>query len=553
MALPTYTDYLKGEQSKRTLTPYELAQLNPPAPVASVPVQNNDGTTYVAPAVPQNTTPIATGATTNYDLSKPITSQQYNDLNNRTSGQVYSNSQAQGGNTAYASDPADLRLRDALAKKAEADQLVGYGETDNERIKSDTLKEFDAEIDAVNQLFASKLRTAQREGSNRLGQVSAIQSRSGLLGSTFGAGQDTKVGEEQQQIYGDIQNEQLSRINDIKFKAKVSSSERIAEKRKAKEEGLNSYITYLINEANRKKTVPSEVAAKILASGKDIKEIPADIEQIAKDQGVSVDSIKSAYNTLKKTQDEATADKLLATRKTESEIAKAGMFDLGEGQARYDATGKRVAFNPKTYAPKESVVGALGTYTPGGLYVAGTDATVDAYVKGLRNGTYKPPDIPAKYKNAVAVGFAQVGKSQNPELYDNISLVNDVLGNSESISGISQTGILPFGSGAKTKNQYQQLKGLLALDSREKLKGSGAVSDFESRTLERSASSLGRNLGEDDFKAELNKIKGVFQNAAGLPANVIVTNPANGEQHPTQLSREDINSAIGQGFNVDYK
>lgn len=346
MALPTYTDYLKGEQSKRTLTPYELAQLNPPAPTASVPLQNNDGTTYVAPQGSN----IDQYGRTNYDLSKPITSQQYNDLNNRTSGQVYSNSQAQGGtDIKYAG--VDTELADTMRKKAELDKARGYADINEEKIKNDTLSEFQAEIDATNRIYADKLGRARVEGANRLGQVSAIQSRSGLLGSTFGAGQDTKVGEEQQQIYGSIENEKLSKINDIMFKSKVSSTERIAEKRKAKEEGLNSYITYLTNEANRKKTVPAELAAQILASGKTLDQInPLSIDEIARNQGVSVDSIKSAYNTLKKTQDEATKEADLKTRKAEAEIGKFGT-DQANVTRTFEENKRQFGLN---YAQKQS-------------------------------------------------------------------------------------------------------------------------------------------------------------------------------------------------------
>jgi hypothetical protein len=59
-------------------------------------------------------------------------------------------------------------------------------------------------------------------------------------------------------------------------------------------------------------------------------------------------------------------------------------------------------------------------------------------------------------------------------------------------------------------NQYEQIRNLLSLDSREKLKGTGAISDFESKMLAASASALGRNLSDADFKAELQKIRDIF-------------------------------------------
>jgi hypothetical protein len=53
----------------------------------------------------------------------------------------------------------------------------------------------------------------------------------------------------------------------------------------------------------------------------------------------------------------------------------------------------------------------------------------------------------------------------------------------------------------------------LSLASREKLKGSGAISDFEFRVLENSSTALARNLNDDDFATELSNIRQVFQDA----------------------------------------
>lgn len=58
-----------------------------------------------------------------------------------------------------------------------------------------------------------------------------------------------------------------------------------------------------------------------------------------------------------------------------------------------------------------------------------------------------------------------------------------------------------------TKNLYDQLKGMLALENRQKLKGSGQISDYESKVLDKAASALGRNLSDKDFVKVLEDLR----------------------------------------------
>lgn len=108
-------------------------------------------------------------------------------------------------------------------------------------------------------------------------------------------------------------------------------------------------------------------------------------------------------------------------------------------------------------------------------------------------------------------GELVMGKgSKASETSDSIvNLVDQLLGkNTKPITGFMK--IEPKIPGMKAKQTqalYDQLKGILALDNREKLKGSGAISDFESKTLERAASSLNQDLSDDDFRKTLENLK----------------------------------------------
>lgn len=134
------------------------------------------------------------------------------------------------------------------------------------------------------------------------------------------------------------------------------------------------------------------------------------------------------------------------------------------------------------------------------------------------------------------------------------SLVDELL--SKNLNNV--TGLL---SGLKSripgetqyvKNQLNQVKNILSVSNRAKLKGQGAVSDFEGKMLASAASALNTNLSVEDLRKELSKIRGVFANAAGMPANVNVIDQKTGRAKSGALSRQEIEDAIRQGFKVEY-
>jgi hypothetical protein len=88
-------------------------------------------------------------------------------------------------------------------------------------------------------------------------------------------------------------------------------------------------------------------------------------------------------------------------------------------------------------------------------------------------------------------------------------MVNNILsGDTKGITGAFRTGQIPVISNlAGTVGQqtdYDGLKSLLALAERGQLKGSGTVSDFEAKMLEKAAmAGLNQNLPDDEFRRRL--------------------------------------------------
>ena len=186
------------------------------------------------------------------------------------------------------------------------------------------------------------------------------------------------------------------------------------------------------------------------------------------------------------------------------------------------------------------------------LGTGSSDPTVNSWVALIQSGQAKISSVPAKYKDAVARGLssATMTIAQNSGVLDALNLSNQMLSNDEltNISGpLDQYKPILFGKAAEAKNQYEQLKGFLALENRQKLKGTGAISDFESKTLERASSALGRNLGDAEFINQTKQVRGALTTASGLEADVLVTDPKTGDTKAGKLDRQGINEAISGG------
>lgn len=192
--------------------------------------------------------------------------------------------------------------------------------------------------------------------------------------------------------------------------------------------------------------------------------------------------------------------------KAEADAAANQPFTLGKDQVRYDGQG-----NPIAIGITDEDAGAAGSYKKG------ANVVVDAYVDGFKNGTYKASDIPEQYKDLVAQGVAQTKGNLSKTSVEAISAINQLLGGDlNKVTGLSNLNPLTFTPGSDTaplRNLLNELAGTLALQNREQLKGSGAISDFEFRVLQQAASAMGvnqngtSNLSEADLRAELEKLQ----------------------------------------------
>ncbi len=172
-------------------------------------------------------------------------------------------------------------------------------------------------------------------------------------------------------------------------------------------------------------------------------------------------------------------------------------------------------------------------------------------------------DIEETLAKTAANSPAAVKAQKQSELLDNVSLIDNIISNPylKNVTGIKTPGAWfggffgnMYGSNViPVVNQLKQVKAILSLDNRSKLKGSGAISDFESKTLENAASAFSTGLSNEAAVKELKKIRGAMSTAAGLPATVELKDPKTGQVQTVQATRSGIDQAITDGLLVEYK
>lgn len=160
----------------------------------------------------------------------------------------------------------------------------------------------------------------------------------------------------------------------------------------------------------------------------------------------------------------------------------------------------------------------------------GFSGTLSPLAQAVQNGTIALDKVPSAQRAQVAAELASSG-IQSPRqvaLQSYLDVADNLLAqDTDAITGLGQNPLNFVGiSNQLAINQYDQLKGILSLENREKLKGSGAISDYESRLLADAASALGRNLSNKDFRTQLQKVRDVF---AGKYSQ---TNALSGQQAP---------------------
>lgn len=268
---------------------------------------------------------------------------------------------------------------------------------DEDKIRRDVLKRFRTEIDATNNVYNDLVNRQEVTNANNEGGLRAMQNRQGLIGSGMGMAQTQDQRDKGNQAIGVVQAERALKIGSIMEVARKEALDEINSKRTAKANGATAYLKYVEDEDARKAKRVSSVVSALITQGLNPSEMSTkELQEIAKNLGVSTQDITDVYTT-------DTADVRAKEQASTREGAIVGLmkqgvndpkeiydlinyddsgkkigdislkeindviagvtkkeegFALSEGQARYvkqpDGSYVRVAFNPKTYKPDGS-------------------------------------------------------------------------------------------------------------------------------------------------------------------------------------------------------
>ncbi len=425
--MDTYTvqsgDTASGIAAKAGLTPEAFLALNPSAAATGHPTDYQGLTGLIQPgqvfnlAAPKvaGTTATVPPASTINTTDQYITQTRTNDQGDytvRLPNPNYIDPATAKINTpvgnAYKLPGSQLDPNADAANKAYLDNLTKQTQpVDDDAIRANTLKEFQAEIDATNELYAHKLADAQLAGRGRIGSNVAVQARHGLLGSDFGTAETNTINKGNTDEEAGINAEKGAAINAILTQSRTQAQTDIAAKNAALAAGLDARVKYYQDADTRKSTNATNAATYIYQQGLKPDDLtPDQLKQTATNYGISADDITRAYVNVKTTGDAA---KAIAEKKSFTSVPQGGTI--------VDETGKVIASGqPK---PVSLSKGAE-------LYTRNTDGTYTKVAEGAPSGGGSGQTIPAasitKIKSAME---ANKGADKFMDPYQYLAEYND--------------------------------------------------------------------------------------------------------------------------------
>lgn len=197
------------------------------------------------------------------------------------------------------------------------------------------LKQYQAQIDSINAMYADRLNQARIQGQGRIESRQFAQGRSGQIGSGVGEAGVNAVQDANTEISNSIRAEQANAIANVYAKVKSGADASLAAKTLAKQQGADKLLEYLNNVPGEKKKATSSAVAELLARGVDVKNMtPEEIKSYTSGLGISEEQLSSEFATQTKIAADAKKEKDLNQRKLTAEVSNL------EGKREWDAAQK---------------------------------------------------------------------------------------------------------------------------------------------------------------------------------------------------------------------
>lgn len=396
------------------------------------------------------------------------------------------------------------------------------GQKTQEQIQGELLASASGELNGLSDYYRTKLKQQQEVNATNERGVSSKAVLEGLAGSsdantaiakasdTSRLANDAIIAEHQAktgELLRSIRDSSYNQFNTNNANARLDATAH-AQAVKDAEEQAGTHIKQLVTSGvtfdGLKTSAPSEYQALLKVYGSD-----------SALKGAFILNTPTATILDKKIEN---GKYVIATQNPITGKISVQTLDLGlpPGYTKTIDAGNQILAVPDNWTgdPKDLISIPKGVAPTAGSNVSPNDPTAQAWAKAIGNKTAKWSDVPAGYKNAVA----QITGTQPNAVSETSRHLIDIatqLGQRDTnvIAGVPGVSSFFPGTGAQqTKNLATQLQGLLSLENRNLLKGSGAISDYEARTLEKASSALGirpdgtSNLSDADFKAGLDQL-----------------------------------------------
>lgn len=394
---------------------------------------------------------------------------------------------------------------------------------DTQSVRQKTLDQFQAEIDAVNRIYAEQLAQAKKIGEGQLGSSAAIQARRGLLGSDFGATQTNVVQEANRARENEVLARQQRELQGIYKEARGEAQ-------------------------TQEDVIATDIATTAIGAGIDLTKLSVeDLNSIAAQYGVSPLRVLSAYQTnlpeaatvkdqtytidgnlVRINQETGQADVLYSAPQKQED----GGFTLGEGQARYDARGNLIAGS----AMGGTLSGAVSDY-------AGTGAVSDEarnWARLIESGQAKIDNVPSNMRSQVASALGQMPAKQTAAqqrasdqatvaitaIDDALRIIPEVFGGA---LGRVFGAVVPGTDARDLSGQITTVKALIGFDQLQKMREAsptggalGQVSERELAYLQSVAGSLDVGQKREQLETTLTSVKNSFERLRAI-SNLTLT------------------------------
>lgn len=199
-------------------------------------------------------------------------------------------------------DPAINAYVDSL--KTSASSTI-----DEAEIRRQTRERIQAQIDSLKVAGAQSLARAREAGAGRLGTSTAINARSGNLGSSFAQADENNIKTYNQGIETDIEAETQAKVVGLLNQADKDASQDIADRRAAKEKGAEEYVKFITTRNTARSTKASALAKAFAAQGIDPTKLSAnDAKKLQDAYGVDSATFNGMVSDAKLAEDKAKAE-----------------------------------------------------------------------------------------------------------------------------------------------------------------------------------------------------------------------------------------------------